>query len=54
MVCPEFDRLDLARLVQVLLEVFRCLFGIRLSGSGSGRHIVMPSIPRNADNVGIV
>src|ERR1700712_2439495 len=49
MVCPDSQRLHLARWVQASF-VFRTSFSGE--SQGSTRHIVMPFIPRNADNVG--
>ena len=50
-----FDRgLGLAQLVQAHIYHAPYKNGFRLDYSGSGRHIVMPLILRNADNVGIV
>src|ERR1700676_4554514 len=52
LVCPEFDRLDLARLVHVTRPV--SLPSSPAKNHRSGRHIVMPFIPRNPNNRGKV
>jgi hypothetical protein len=67
MVCREFERMDGQRLVRdldrglglaqlVQAHIYHAPYknGFRLDYFGSGRHIVMPLILRNADNVGIV
>src|SRR5579864_4846749 len=63
MVCREFQRLSVNAPLGAWVWHNWCKqafikrpyqYGFRLKYHGSGRHIVMPFIPRNADNVGIV